>query len=575
MPPATFEDFAACNDAAAHDTGKLHKQAVVAEWLKRLADDADLRRGVRFMAGRPFASTDARVLGVSSATLRDVALTVLGVSAEALSAATRRHGEIGEAVGELWGEPRPAATGPLLLADMEAAFDALATTGNQARKRELLAGLFRRAADGRQAAYLAKVILGDMRTGVKAGVIEAAVAQAFGRPAQAVRRAHLLLGDLDDVAVLARHDRLAEAAFRLFHPVQFMLATPQETAADAAAAVAKAGEGGFLCEDKFDGIRAQVHKQSGRVEIYTRTLDRIDESFPDVVQAVTRINGDVLLDGEIVPWKAGQVQAFALLQRRLGRRGVTPGLLAKYPCAFVAFDLLFVNGQNLLDEPLLERRARLEALLKEAPSGVMLSEAVIVRDESEIAGRFDAARLRRNEGLMLKDPASPYAPGRRGGAWLKLKTHLPTLDCVVTAAEYGHGRKREWLSDYTFAVWDGEPDAGGKLVNVGKAYSGTTDAQIRQLTATFLSLSREQHGRVHQVEPKVVLEIAADAIQPSDRHESGYALRFPRIKRIREDKGPEDADRLSRVAEVYQSTANFGYREPEPPAKQQQLELFE
>jgi DNA ligase-1 len=189
----------------------------------------------------------------------------------------------------------------------------------------------------------------------------------------------------------------------------------------------------------------------------------------------------------------------------------------------------------------------------------------------EIAAAFAAARDRRNEGIILKDPASPYSPGRRGQMWFKLKTHLPTLDCVVTAAEYGHGKRRAVLSDYTFAVWDTDPaEPGAKLVNVGKAYSGVTDAEIAQLTELFLTLSRARHGRVHLVEPKVVLEIAFDQIQVSKRHASGYAFRFPRIKRIRWDKGPEDADRLARVTEVYQGTTNFARPtrapapEPEP-----------
>lgn len=176
---------------------------------------------------------------------------------------------------------------------------------------------------------------------------------------------------------------------------------------------------------------------------------------------------------------------------------------------------------------------------------------------------------------MLKDPDSPYSPGRRGQSWLKLKTHLPTLDCVVTAAETGHGKRRNSLSDYTFAVWDREPTVeGAQLVNVGKAYSGVTDAEIAQLTELFTQLTVQQYGRVRLVEPKIVLEIACDQIQKSNRHNSGYAFRFPRIKRIRWDKRPEDADRLSRVIEIYQSTTNFG-RGQEKPAKVEEPTLFD
>jgi DNA ligase-1 len=182
-----------------------------------------------------------------------------------------------------------------------------------------------------------------------------------------------------------------------------------------------------------------------------------------------------------------------------------------------------------------------------------------VATAAEIESSFCLARDCGNEGLVLKDPESPYSPGRRGQMWLKIKTHLPTLDCVVTAAEYGHGKRRNSLSDYTFAVWDREPgEEGAELVNVGKAYSGVTDAEIAQLTELFHAISLGQRGHVHPVPPRVVLEIACDQIQRSERHASGFALRFPRIKRIRWDKGPKDADRLARVIEIYQSTHNFG-----------------
>jgi DNA ligase-1 len=314
----------------------------------------------------------------------------------------------------------------------------------------------------------------------------------------------------------------------------------------------------FFAEDKLDGIRAQVHKQGdgaeARVAIYTRTMDRTDGSFPDVVAAIRRIRGDFLLDGEIVPYRDGKVLPFAHIQKRLGRKVLTPKILRDNPAAFIAFDILYRDGELLMDKPLRERRVALESL-----GDLIVSKATPVTTAAEIDTAFCTARDCRNEGLVLKDPESPYSPGRRGQMWLKLKTHLPTFDCVVTFAETGHGKRRNSLSDYTFAVWDREPsEAGAQLVNVGKAYSGVTDAEIAQLTELFTNITVQQWGRVRQVRPKVVLEIACDQIQKSARHASGYALRFPRIKRIRWDKPIEQGDRLSRVIEVYESTANFG-----------------
>jgi DNA ligase-1 len=350
-----------------------------------------------------------------------------------------------------------------------------------------------------------------------------------------------------------------------------MLATPQETAAGAAATMDGRT---FYAEDKLDGIRAQVHKSGGvgpdaRVAIYTRTMDRADASFPDVVDAVARLPGEFLLDGEIVPYRDGAVLPFAHIQKRLGRKMLTPKILRENPAAFIAFDILYRDGELWMDRPL---RLRRDALLSVCQgdgcgAGLLFSQTTPVTTAEEIAAHFDATRERRNEGSVLKDPESPYAPGRRGKMWLKIKTHLPTLDCVVTAAERGHGKRRDWLSDYTFAVWDGEPGAeGARLVNVGKAYSGVTDEEIKRLTELFRSVTLEQHGGYHAVRPQVVLEIACDQIQRSARHASGYALRFPRIKRIRWDKRPEDADRLARVGELYDSTANTARQSrPEPP----------
>ena len=251
---------------------------------------------------------------------------------------------------------------------------------------------------------------------------------------------------------------------------------------------------------------------------------------------------------------------FAHIQKRLGRKVLTAKVLRENPAAFITFDLLYLNGELLMDRPLRERREVLRGLSAE----LLRSEAAEVVTADDVERAFTAARGRRNEGVVLKDPDSLYAPGRRGNLWLKLKTHLPTIDCVVTAAEYGHGKRREVLSDYTFAVWD--PAAGvegARLVNVGKAFTGCTDEEIARLTETFLGLSRGQAGRVHMVEPTVVLEIACDQIQKSARHASGFALRFPRIKCVRWDKRATDADTLLQVAEIYESQLNFGRAQAE------------
>ena len=584
--PATLLEFARVNDRAAGTSKKLQKQSILAEYFGAL-DEVDLRLAVRYTAGRPFAATDERVLNVGWSIVSNVILSMLGLDPVEYHDLVVRSGEIGEALARVWPGNMAVALGaanqrsqddnlhgsktrltgePLSLMEIAVAFDELAATGVAANKRAILADLFARCAHPREAAYLAKIIFREMRSGAREGVLQASVAQAFGKSLSEIQRCQLLVGDLDEVAVLARNNALDTAAFRLFHPIQFMLATPQETAELAAETI---GGRAYFAEDKLDGIRAQVHKSGGRIAIYTRTMDRTDESFPDVVEAIARLPGDFLLDGEIVPYRDGQVLPFAHIQRRLGRKKLSAGILKDNPAAFIAFDILYLNGELLMDKPLKSRRESLQCLSNWRSAPLLTTAATQVSSAEEIAMSFEQSRKRRNEGIVLKDPESAYSPGRRGQWWLKLKTHLPTFDCVVTAAEYGHGKRRNVLSDYTFAVWDRNPELeGARLVNVGKAYSGLTDSEIAQLTELFLKLSREDRGRVHFVEPRVVLEIACDQIQKSDRHASGYALRFPRIKRIRWDKRPEDADRLERIIEIYESSPNFGRSAAilEPPA---------
>jgi DNA ligase-1 len=584
--PASLGEFAEVNDKVAATPKKLQKRAILAGYFRSL-DEEGLRLAVRYAGGRNFAATDERVLGVGWSIVNEVVLAMLGMDPEAFHDLVVKSGETGEALSSVWnGSPAgmPSddrlheggieTSSPLALEDIATAFDRLASTGNGIVKRDVLLRLFARCAEPREAAYLAKILFRELRSGAREGVLQAAVAQAFDKGLSAIQRCQLLVGDLDEVAVLAKRDALNTAAFRLFHPIQFMLATPMETAELAAEAL---GGRTYFAEDKLDGIRAQVHKSADRVAIYTRTMDRTDESFPDVVSVVSKLPGEFLLDGEIVPYRDGQVLPFAHIQRRLGRKALSRRMLLENPATFIAFDILYRDGKLLMDVPLEARRKVLHELggvSNGATPFLLMTDPAEVQTASEIATVFEASRGRRNEGIILKDPASGYSPGRRGQWWLKLKTHLPTFDCVVTAAEYGHGKRREVLSDYTFAVWDRDPALpAAELVNVGKAYSGLTDAEIAQLTELFLSIAEVRSGRVFAVKPRIVLEIACDQIQKSARHASGYALRFPRIKRIRWDKPPDQADRLARIEEIYESSPNFAHPriEPLPPPSEPTL----
>jgi DNA ligase-1 len=439
------------------------------------------------------------------------------------------------------------------------AFDRIALSP-PAEKRAILSALLADCIEPAEVCLLAKIILGDMRSGVGAGLLVPSIAQAFGRGEAEVRRAVMLESSLDRVAVLARHDRLAEARFALLSPVQAMLAQPIASAQEA--------ELPAFAEPKLDGIRAQVHKRGDVVRLFSRTSERIDESFTDIAGSIASIPHDLVLDGEIVSWIDGRIGAFADLQPRLNRRNRVRAASSDAPARFFAFDLLYLDGELLIDEPYVARRRTLESL-----DGIDAVESRLLSSADEVERQFERTKQQGYEGLVLKAGDSTYTPGRRGSGWSKLKTHLPTLDLVVTVAERGHGKRREVLSDYTFAAWDRDPARpDARLVNIGKAYSGLSDEEISQLTERFRAITLSDDGRRHRVEPRVVLEIAFEGIRLSKRHTSGYALRFPRIQRVRDDKTPAQADTLDRVRQIHDSQANAA--RPAKPLSRQ-LMLFE
>ncbi len=535
-----MDAFARAGEAIRATTSKLEKARVLGEYFGAL-DDAELAIAAVFFSARPFPDRDQRKLNLGYSVIRTAVCALAGVDEAALGESYMRHSDVGDVVQEiLEGHTHPR---PTSVADVSKAFAQMHQERTAKKKAAILQGLLDQLAPV-EAKYIVKILTGDLRIGLRAGLVEDAIARAFGAPLNDVSWASMLTGDLGEVAVLARRGALRSAALRLMHPLQFMLASPEE---DAEAIMRRVG-GEAWVEDKYDGIRGQLHKEGDRVVLYSRDLNEVTSAFPEVVAAAQAVPHTLLLDGELLAFKDGVVLPFFELQHRLGRKVVTAELLAEVPVIFVAFDLLYLDGRNLLLDPLRERRRQLDAL--SLPSPFMLAYLIRALDAGELDRIFDGARSRNNEGLMVKDPESVYTPGRRGLGWLKLKRALATLDVVVTGVEVGHGKRKNVLSDYTFAVYDA---AGDRLVNIGKAYSGLTDAEIASMTEHFKSITLKDYGRFRLVQPEVVLEVAFDAIMESGRHNSGYALRFPRIKQIRRDKTVRDIDTLANVARMHRA----------------------
>ena len=737
---ALFLDVAGLADELAREGGRLKKRAAIAAAIGRVAGErgegelADAGRFALYLAGLPFPEADARKLSAGGALLSKAVLAVSGATGEALTAAYRRHGDMGAAAFDLLVAGDAGKAAMVTLEDIEAAFAAMAGARTTAVRAGLVEGLLRRST-AVEAKYLLKLMLGDMRIGVKESLVEEAIAVAAGAEVGAVRHAVMLEADLAGAVGRAFAGTLGQARMRLFHPLGFMLASPVETPEEAVArftekpkkvvvqkrtkgrkkaggadaaeefvdaaevdtvAVGGAGDEGVraateenrfgdlsttsslrsasgrddevegaerdnsgrddevegaerdasgrddssvegtdvgrveaFLEDKYDGMRAQVHfgdaEQAGRVAIYSRNREDITESFPELAEAFGHAGetgvGAVILDGEILGWDLALARAlpFAVLGQRIGRKRVSNEMRAQVPVVFMAFDVMFAEGELQLERPLRDRRNLLEGLAEELVDAVcsplaeeeppkvrgrgkagqaalfgggeghgplgqvglsgggvggglpeldgekrvsggqpgssagvarlLLSPARLVESAEEIDRAYAEARARANEGVMLKAVGSVYQPGRRGLAWVKLKRELATLDVVITGAEFGSGRRAAFLSDYTFAV----RGAGGQLENVGKAYSGVTDAEIAELTEWLKAHTLEDFGHFRTVEPEIVLEVAFNNIMRSDRHASGFALRFPRILRIRTDKPVAEIDTVERVEEVYQS----------------------
>lgn len=536
-------DFVTVATAIAGTTKKSEKERLLAAYLSSL-DDPSLERAVVFFSGSPFPRRDERVTGVGWSTISDAVIAASERTHEELWEIFPKYADLGDAVAELFPE---APGNDLTLLELSEVFGRIAATSGAAEKSALLAGVLRRVS-GQEARFIVKILQNELRIGLQEGLVEGAVAKAFGRKLEEVRRANMFTGDIGTAALLARAGTLGDVEMSLFAPFAFMLAQPEEKAEDIVAALGA----GALADDKYDGIRAQIHCDGARVAIYTRTLDEVTHRFPEIAEGALALGQRFILDGEIVAWRGG-VLPFAIIQKRLGRRKVSDKLREDAPVVFFSFDLLYADEEALFETPLSDRLDRLSQLVTTHPDDpdpalrIRRAHQAPITDARHLDELFDRARDRANEGLVIKDPASVYTPGRRGKAWLKYKKALATLDCVVTAAQYGNGKRRAVLSDLTFAV-----SRDGELVNIGKAYSGLTDVEIAKLTEHFQQTTIERYGPVHAVEPTVVLEIAFDRIQESKRHKSGYALRFPRIARIRDDKTPADVSTIDEVRRIYE-----------------------
>jgi DNA ligase 1 len=523
-----------------------------ANYLKTLGID-EIEPAVNMMVGRAFPKYSQKTLEVSWATLQRILERISVFDWSLFRGAIAKTGDIGSATKVVLEQSKSKkqmqlTQTPLTIAEVRRAFEVISQTqGTGSRtKKELQITTLLSQATPVEAKYLIKIFSGEMRTGLHEGLIEQAVARAFDVPLQRVQHAAMVLGDIGEVAEKLKTEGieiLEQVDFSLFRPVQLMLAQTAESVQEALAAQ----DGNSAFEYKYDGARVQIHKQGEVVRVFSRRLTDVTESLPDIVKTIKyNLQADnAIVEGEVIALDTvGYPIAFQHLMRRFKRTREIAGMQEKIPLTLYLFDVLFLNGESQISKPYIKRRE----ILAQTAGKIALTNQIVTDQPVQAESYLKEAIAAGHEGLMAKKPDSLYTPGRRGKRWLKIKTILEPLDLVITAAEYGYGRRKGWLSDYYLGARDTE---SGEFWDIGKTFKGLTDAEIIDLTEQLKrsTISEEDH-RIDVI-PKIVVEVAYNEIQQSPKYKSQMALRFARITRIRDDKSPEEASTIGQVRQIF------------------------
>ena len=528
-------------------SSKLEKIALVAELLRTTPSET-VSQVCYLLRGRIFPEYSSQELQLGWSSIWDAIRAVTSITNEDLTTAYNQFGDLGSAAELIFGErPKcsvPLVMEPLTVEECYAALVKIATLvgkDSARRKKAILRGLLNQSSP-KEAKFIVKTITGEMRYGFKEGLLEEAIAQAFLVDLDVLRKAYMLRSDIGEVARIAKEqpETLSALSIVLGRPLRPMLAETAENLEEGFKRFDKA-----LFEFKYDGARLSIHKNDGAVSIFTREAVEVSTSHPELLADIKKIPHSLIADCEIIPFEHSP-KAFQELIKRLRRRYQVAEYAQKIPVKLYVFDLLYLDGISLIDTPLLKRRNLLHTVIQPT-AYIEIAKCIMTKSSAEARIMFQEALDLGFEGLMIKNPQSLYTPGKRGIEWLKLKPEAETLDLVVVAVEYGHGKRANQLSDYTFAIRGRE----GDLALIAKAYCGLKDREIEEMTQYFRGIAREQQGRTLVVEPKVVVEVKFGEIQKSSLYDIGYALRFPRIKRIRWDLSVDEIDSIETVEKIF------------------------
>jgi DNA ligase-1 len=531
---------------------------ILSKYLTSLNDDETLSVVVLFFSNRIFPKGSKFVMNIGFSTIMQVLSQIAVLNLNQIQTIYLKYGDLG-ALSEYTVSMKNVVSlfqqQPLTVLSVYDRLKQIADaigSGSGKDKKDILKGLLIESGPA-EAKYLTRIINGELRIGLTEGLVEVAISKAYQQDLQRVRNAMLVLGDVSRIVLLAKRNLLHTALIKPLTPMSYMLADVMFTAEEIMKYYGKP----LICEFKYDGIRAQMHKFRRQVRLFSRRLSDVTKAFPELVNAALEVHSlpsstdiDFIFDGEVMALLNGKPLHFQELQKRLNKKILTEQTLAEIPLVYVVYDIMYLNGENLITTPIKERKEILSNIFFKEP--LINSAYKVIDSEEEIIAMFEKSRHIGHEGLVLKDPDSQYHPGKRGRYWAKLKKELDTIDVVIIVAEYGHGKRAGMLSDYTFAVKDEEINANSKLRTIGKAYSGLTDVEILEMTKKLNSIIIKDEGIRIVVKPEIVIEVAFDSIQKSNRHNSGFALRFPRIKNIRWDKAASDIDSLQKVKQIYE-----------------------
>src|SRR5215211_4983921 len=572
-------------------TKKNEKIEIISAYIANLDDETSLFIAVLFLSGRVFPAGSNLTLNIGFTTIMQSLSEIALLDIKDIQNIHLKYGDIGAiaeyAVSKKYVISLFNQQDKLDLSYLYHQFKKIATitgSGSNRNKKNILKGLLI-ACSPLESKYLIKIITGEMRIGSVESLMEVAISRAFDKELKLIREAMLISGDISQVAVLAKKNLLHNAIMKPFVPVSFMLADVMFSAEEIINYYNKP----LICEYKYDGIRLQMHKFDNKVRLFSRNLVDITYAFPELVKAATESTigttdttihnqvVDFILDGELIAFKNDRPLHFQELQKRLRRKNVTDDITTEIPIYYIVYDIMYFKDNQVLKKSLLDRKNILSTVSFKKPiinSSYKSSDSI-----EQVIELFNESKDIGHEGLVIKDPLSQYHPGKRGRYWMKLKKELDTIDAVIVIAEYGHGKRAGVLSDYTFAVIDEKDDddddnhylnlndndnnylENSRLKTIGKAYSGLTDKEIDEMTEILREIIVEDNGNRILVKPEIVLEVAFDTIQKSDRHNSGFALRFPRIKNIRTDKSLKDIDTLEKVKQIYKNQVYVKHKE--------------